>query len=258
MHHYNYNGLHKYIQALFAVELIAHAEDKFQRHLETFFTGNTGFKIFDKRVDKFAFIYFPDKTAITFLGTHNIQGWISDAIAFPNTLGFHTSIYRDIVRGFVPEINDDAIPKDKPVLLAGHSKGDPGATFANYCLRKRKYPDVESICFSGPEYATDRGIETLKNYGVRNTHIETDPYSEHIPSDPTDDIGTPGGRHYGYIEKLTGSGGPFDHSYENIHKNMTMLFIDWYDKAEDMPTKRMYLYNILALNYAYRKRLPLK
>lgn len=185
---------------------------------------------------------YPEIVWVGICGTRNKWAWLSNLKIWRRN-GYHAGISADAEKLITSYWRDVLRHTNRPIKLAGQSRGDPLSMYINRLLRKAGCRDVESIGWSGPYIAGKKGIEELKWLGVRHTHFYSDP-SGGLPSDPTDDVGCVNGMHYGCKLNLGGSGGLFDHGYKAITKSMVLLYIKWSKKEPKWKTDVSYLASV--------------
>lgn len=183
------------------------------------------FNLVQKPNDTFFIAQYEDMNIVGSDGTKNLLEWITNFDGVPLGKKFHPGLDRSVRTHFVKYIKD-IDNKDIYTLSAGQSNGGAESLLRNYYLRKHEFKDVESFGFASPYIATSDGIKELKKYGIRHTGWYTDCWSD-IPSDPTDDVGVLGGKHYGESIIIEGSGSISDHSYLNITYKMIATFLEW-------------------------------
>jgi hypothetical protein len=183
------------------------------------------FNLFQKSTDTFFIAQFEDMNLIGCDGTKNWREWAVNLNGLPFGRPFHPGI-DDQVRDSMGDIVMCLRNPSLYTLIGGHSNGEAEAVLRNYYLRRNDVQNIESIGFNGPYVATSEGAELFKKVGLRHTHWEIDAWST-IPSDPTDDTGVLGGRHYGDCKRLLGSGSVSDHSYLNDLLKLTTTFLAW-------------------------------
>lgn len=188
------------------------------------------FYLFQKPTDTYFIAQFDTVNLIGCDGTKNKMEWLVNLNGIPFGKPFHPGFYEQ-VKSSMGDIVMAIKNPELYTLIAGQSNGEPEALLRNYFLKRNNFSNVESIGFNGPTCATEEGVKLFKEKGVRHSHWESDPWST-IPSDPTDDTGVIGGKHYGEIKKLFGSGSVSDHSYLNIMLKLLATFSAWSKKQE--------------------------
>lgn len=205
------------------------------------------FRFVQDKWDSFFIAEFTEVTWISFSGTRSNWAWASDAMAWWKN-GFHYGITNSMDHLFVPLIK--FINRDKPVRIAGQSRGGADALYANLKLRSKGFVDVESDNFSGPFIAAPTGYYQLAKAKVRHTNLVRDKYQdignqrEALPSDPTDDVGVFRGRHYGTTINIGGSEGPFSHGYYSILNAFVTMILTWAEKDHIWIDDALFLANI--------------
>jgi len=222
----SFSSLSKHSQAFLLACIAAWDSDEKCSDLVLKYIGTYQyFNMFQRPTDTFFVAQFSTTNFIGCDGTKNFREWLVNFDGIPFGKPFHPGLDKNVKSSF-GELVMCLKNTELPMLIGGHSNGEPEAVLRNYYLRRNHMPDVESIGFNGPYCATDEGVKLLRDLGVRHSHWEVDAWSD-IPADPTDDTGVKGGRHYGTTKRLLGSGSLTDHSYLNDMLKLIATFLAW-------------------------------
>lgn len=200
-------------------------EEKIKSLLKKYVGEWQDFSFLQNKTDSAFVVVYDGVVWIGICCTRNWRAWLSN-LQFWRKDGFHAGIATACEKLFTHAWRDTLRHCLRAIKIAGQSRGDSMSLYLNKLLREAGCANVESVGFSGPYITGPIGLETLKRLGVRHTHFFSDP-SGPLPSDPTDDVGCIGGKHYGTQINLGGSGGPFDHGYKMITKSLVLLYINW-------------------------------
>jgi hypothetical protein len=199
--------------------------DKIQSLLKKYVGQPLDFHFIQNKTDSGFIAIYQDVVWIGLCGTRNWRAWASN-VAIWRKDGFHSGIATACEKLFNGYWRDLLRHTGRPIKIAGQSRGSALALYLNKLLREAGCRDVESFGWTGLYIAAKTGIDTLKRLGVRHTHFFSDP-SGSLPSDPTDQTGCVGGKHYGTKINLGGFAWLFDHGYKSITTRMVILYILW-------------------------------
>jgi len=213
--------------------------DKIQSLLKKYVGQPLDFHFLQNKTDSAFIAIYENVVWVGVCGTRNPWAWPSN-FAIWRKGGFHSGVATACEKLFTGYWRDLLRHTGKPIKIAGQSRGSALSLYLNKLLRGAGCMDVESFGWAGLYIAAKLGLETLKRLGVRHTHFYSDP-SGSLPSDPTDDVGCIGGKHYGTKINLGGFAGPFDHGYKSITTRMVILYIMWSKKDPEWKTDSDYL-----------------
>lgn len=223
----NFTTCHTYTRALFLAMDVCYDESKARSFAEKYISDIERLKIIETAEDKALLIETKCYNYLGIAGTFGtVQDWWNN-FNFLTTHGFHRGIYLSATR-FFPMVQDAVKTNGKPILIGGHSQGDPMALLLNYLFKMAGYGRrIESVGFSGPYVASKKfGITELKRNHVCHTHIFCDK-DKSLISDPTNNVGGWQCKHYGTQINLGGSAGPFDHAYSQVLLRLEQKYHQW-------------------------------
>ena len=223
----DFEDAHLYVRCWFLCMAVAWEKNSRVEQLIKRYISNVNDIIhIETPIDDAVYIVTPHEKYFAFRGTKNWKAWINNVKGITKN-GFHSGISGEMEKNYKEQLLDLTRSDDRPVYITGQSRGDAESLYSNYILKREgRICSIESVGFSGPFIANREGVEKMKSLHVCNTHIYSDSCSM-FPSDPVDDIGAIGGKHYGNMVNVEGSSGVFDHSYRNITTNLAIKMIEW-------------------------------
>lgn len=223
----NFSNCHTYTKALFLAMDVCYDESKARAFAEKYITDIERLQILETSEDKALLIETKDCNYLGIAGTlGTLKDWWND-FNFITTDGFHRGIYMS-AKKFFPLVLNSIKTNGKPILIGGHSQGDPMALLLNYLFKTAGYGrQIESVGFSGPYVASKKnGIPELRKNHVCHTHIFCD-RDKSLRSDPTNNVGGWQCKHYGTQINLGGSAGLYDHAYSQVLMRLVAKYHQW-------------------------------
>lgn len=167
---------HLYTQSIFNSALMAHDDDEYIRdQIKIFYPNATHVEIYRNNTSQ-AYYMINEKFGIITLnatdGTaadwkHNFDARVDEHFH----VGIHNE-YKKYLAQFVLDSARDAIKKELPIKLFGHSQGDGHCSIACTDIEEHFYfADVEAVGTCGPRMCTPAGIKRMKKAGCRVTHM---------------------------------------------------------------------------------------